>query len=107
MLYCGEFMQMNMSLDRAGYALWSSLNKKQNENRHRDHQTTLRRFSNKKKELHFLPDIDLEPVGHQELYSVHVPTQVQRRVSLIICRQQICPELVQEATYVHVPPGGG
>lgn len=54
----------------------------------------------------YSPDIDLQPVGHQELYSVHVSTQMQRRVPLIIRRQQIGPELVQEAADVHVPPGG-
>lgn len=55
----------------------------------------------------FLPDVDLQPVGHQELYRIHVAAQVQRRIPLIIRRQQIGPELVQEAAYFHVPSGGG
>lgn len=55
----------------------------------------------------FLPDIDLQPIRHQKLYSVHMTAQVQRCISLIICGQQIGPELVQEATYFHVAAGGG
>lgn len=57
--------------------------------------------------LDVLPDVNLQPVGHQELDGVHVPTQMQRRVALVIRGQQIGPELVQQATYVHVAPGSG
>lgn len=55
----------------------------------------------------FLPDIDLQPVRHQKQYSIHVTAQMQRCISLIICGQQIGPELVQEATYFHIATGRG
>lgn len=52
-------------------------------------------------------DVDLEPVGHQELYGVHVSAQVQRSVAVVICGEQVGAELVQQAADVHVPPSGG
>lgn len=57
------------------------------------------------REIHILPDVNLQTIGDQKLYGIDMATQVKRCVSLIIGRQQISPKLVQEAADVHIASG--
>lgn len=51
------------------------------------------------------PNVDLEPVGDQKLDGVHMATEVQRRVALVVRGQEVSTKLVQQLADVHVATG--